>query len=207
MKKINLKILIITGIFCLLPTVIGLIFYNALPDNIAIHFNINNDPDNYFSKSIFVFGMPMMMLILQIFCCIVSDLSDKNPEANKKTITVYKWIIPILSMTLYFVTIMYALGNTIDIRKVVMSILGVLFIIIGNYTPKMVGNNKFVTIKNEKLNKKLIKISGYMLILNGLLFIISMLFDTIFSVILVGIAILEAIVLSIFSFLCIEHKK
>ena len=140
MKKINIKSLIITSIVCLLPIICGLILYNNLPDTIAIHWGIDNNPNGYFSKPAFVFGLPMMMVALQIFCCIVSDLSDKNPEANKKAITVYKWIIPTLTVVLYIVTIAVALGNDLDIRKIVMIILGITFIISGNYMPKVRGN-------------------------------------------------------------------
>ena len=43
MKKINMKSLIITSIVCLLPIIFGLIFYNSLPENIAIHWGIDNN--------------------------------------------------------------------------------------------------------------------------------------------------------------------
>ena len=120
MKKINLKNLIITVIVCLLPIIIGVLFYNKLPESVAIHWGINNNPNGYFSKLAFVFGLPIIMAALQIFCCISSDLSDKNPEANKKAVTIFKWIIPILTIVLYIITIMYALGSNLDIRKIVM---------------------------------------------------------------------------------------
>lgn len=188
MKKINIKNLIITSIVCLLPIICGLILYNELPERIAIHWGIDNKPNGYFSKPAFVFGMPVMMVALQIFCCIVSDLSDKNPEANKKAVTVYKWIIPILSIVLYIVTVAVALGNNLDIRKIVMVILGILFIISGNYMPKVRSdyymNSKIFWVKNrnEKLVNKAIKISAYGLIIFGILFILSILFKPIVSI-------------------------
>ena len=190
MKKINMKSLIITSLVCLLPIICGLIFYNKLPESIAIHWGIDNNPNGYFSKPAFVFGMPVMMLILQIFCSIVSDLSDKNPEANKKAVTVYKWIIPTITVVLYIVTIAIALGNNLDIRKIVMILLGILFIISGNYMPKVRSdyymNSKIFWVKNrdEKLVNKAIKISAYGLIIFGILFILSILFKTIVSVII-----------------------
>ena len=98
MKKINMKSLIITSIICLLPIICGLMFYNELPESVAIHWGIDNNPNGYFSKPAFVFGLPIIMLALQVVCCVISDLSDKNPEANKKAIKVYKWIIPILTV-------------------------------------------------------------------------------------------------------------
>lgn len=199
MKKINKKMLIITSIACLLPIILGMVLYQQLPEKIAIHFNVNNIPDNYFAKPTFVFGMPIMMLALQIFCCAVTDLTNQHPEANKKTITIYKWIIPILEMALYLVTILYAMGNQLDIRKVVMVLIGILFIIIGNYLPKLKGNTKFARIKDENLKEKLTRISGYTLILNGFLCMISILFQTMVSVVAIGIVILEAIILSGYS--------
>ena len=51
----------------------GLMFYNELPESIAIHWGIDNNPNGYFSKPAFIFGLPIMMLALQVFCCIVSD--------------------------------------------------------------------------------------------------------------------------------------
>ena len=194
MKKINWEMLAITCIVSILPIFIGLYFYSKLPESIAIHFDINNNPDNFFPKAVFVFGMPIMMVLLQIFACIINDLSDKNKEANKKATTVFKWIIPILSITMYVITVSYSLGNSIDIRKVVMIILGIIFIVMGNYLPKTKGNNfTKIHIKNENVLNKVNRFSGYMLILNGILFIVSTLFEPIVSVVILVLMILESL--------------
>lgn len=209
MKKINMKSLIITSIVCLLPIICGLIFYNALPENIAIHWGIDNNPNGYFSKPAFVFGMPIMMVALQVFASIVSDLSDKNPEANKKAVTVYKWIIPIITVVMYAVTIAIALGNDLDIRKIVMVILGILFIISGNYMPKVRSNyymnSKVFWVKNrdEKLVNKAMKFTAYSLIGFGILFILSILFE-----VAVSIAVVIAMILfSAFIYLYVYIKS
>ena len=207
MKKINVKSLVITSIVCLLPIILGLIFYNKLPESITIHWGIDNNPNGYFSKPVFVFGMPIMMVALQIFCCIVNGLSDKNPEANKKAVTVYKWIIPILSIVMYVITIIYALGNKLDIRKIVMIILGVMLVVIGNYLPKTKGYRyvKFGKVKDEHLKQKIARASGYMLIIDGILFMISTLFKPSTIIIFIGIIILETIILHIY--IHIQNKK
>ena len=41
MKKIDWKILIVTSLLCLAPIAIGLMYYDALPESVAIHFDIN----------------------------------------------------------------------------------------------------------------------------------------------------------------------
>lgn len=211
MKKINFKVLIITCIMCLVPIVFGLIFYDSLPDKVAIHFDVNNNPDNFCSKEFFVFGTPLIMVLFQIFCCVITDIKDEHPEANKKSVTVMKLIIPTITVLMYVVTLMHAMTVGIDIRIVVMIILGVMFVIMGNYIPKIVGTQninfhfKMVEIKDEKLNNRIKRITGYMLIVDGFLFILSSLFETIVSVALVGIVILQAIILSIYTI--IKSKK
>lgn len=200
MKKIDYKKLMVTVIVCLFPIILGLIFYNELPDKIAIHFDINNNPDNYFSKPLFVFGMPIMMLILQSIMCITNDIKDNYKEVNKKATDVYKWILPVLSVILYIVTIMYSLGSVIDIRKILMLILGILFVTIGNYLPKTKGNNFIRPYKNynSAYYKKFSRIMGYLYIINGILCIVSILFNQIVSAVLVILIILESIVTGIY---------
>ena len=206
MKRINMKMLIITSLVCLLQVLIGLFYYNQLPESIAVHFDVNNNPDNYFSKAAFIFGMPIFMMLIQVFCCVVSDLSDKNKEANKKATNVLKWLIPVLTIVLYIVTIMLALGSTLDIRKVVMFILGAMFIVMGNYTPKTKGLLHMGTkkIADENLERKINRLCGYVFIINGLMFIISTIFNPIVSVCIVGVVIVEAIVLSIYTWLKVK---
>lgn len=211
MKKIDFKNLILTCIVCLLPIFLGLAFYNELPEKVAIHFDINNNPDNYWSKEAFIFFMPIMMAAIQIFACIVSDLKDKNKEANKKAIRMYKWIIPSMTVVLYIVTLLYSLNYNIDIRKAAMVIIGIMYVISGNYIPKTKGENivKFKFIKNNKLSEKEIeKIKrniGYIFIINGIMFIVSIFFKPIVSVLVLLILIIEVLGIEIYGY--IKSKK
>lgn len=213
MKKINFKALIITCIMCLVPIIFGLIFYDSLPENVAIHFDVNNNPDNYCPKEFFVFGVPVVMMLFQIFCCVITDLKDQHPEANKKYVTVMKLIIPVINVLMYVVTLMHAMTIGIDIRVVVMIILGVMFVIMGNYIPKIVGTQNInfhfnmFEIKDEKLNNKIKRATGYVLIVDGFLFILSTLFKPIISVVIVGIIILQASVLSMYTIIKSKKEK
>ena len=199
MKKIDWKILVITALLCLAPVVVGLAYYDVLPESIAIHFDINNNPNNFWSKKAFVFGMPLIMLAIQVFECIVVDLSDKRKDANKKVTFIAKLMIPIITIILYVVTISYALGNILDIRKIAMWIVGVMFIVVGNYTPKTKGNTfvKGLSVEDEILQAKLNKIVGYMFIVDGLLAIISTFLKPIFSVMVIFILLVEMLILQI----------
>lgn len=171
MKFIKWKILIKTSLVCLLPILLGVILWDRLPDTMAIHFDINNNPDNFASKGFVVFGFPVLMVILQIFCCFVNDINAEKHGERKKFEMATKWIIPLMSVILQVVTLGYGLGWDIDIRRVAGLIVGVMFLVIGNYLPK------FDYVKNYDLEKeKAIKINrfmGFETVIMGILFIIS----------------------------------
>lgn len=199
MKKINYKTLIITCITTLLPIALGITFYNKLPNEIAIHFDISNNPNGYFSKTAFIFGIPILMTIFQIICCTANDITDKHPEANKKITSITKWIIPTLTIIMYIVTIIYNLGNKLDIRKICMIILGIIFIILGNYLPKTKGEINGIKKLSENQYKKVARISGYSLIIDGLLCLISTLFNQYISIAIISLIILETLAICLYS--------
>ena len=181
MKFIKWKYFIITGIVCLLPILFGVFFWDKLPDMIAIHFDISNNPDNYGSKGFVVFGLPLLMLILQFVCCVINDINAKKYGERKKFENVVKWIIPMLSIVLQLATLGIALGKNINIRIVTALLVGIMFLVIGNYLPK------FDYIKNYDVNtekaRKINRFIGYETVVMGLLFFVSIFLPPISSIV------------------------
>ena len=56
------KMILLTSIITLFPIFIGLLLWNQLPDSLATHWGINNEPNGYASKTFAVFGLPLIML-------------------------------------------------------------------------------------------------------------------------------------------------
>jgi len=181
MKFVKWKILIVTCVVCLLPILLGVALWNELPESIAIHFDINNNPDNFAPKAFAVFGMPLLMVVLQVICCIINDVNAYKHGERKKFSTVTKWIVPCMSVVLQTVTLGYALGWNIDIRKFVCVIVGVILVVIGNYLPKFdyVKNADVDTEKARKINRFL----GFETVVMGLLMIVSIFFPPVASVV------------------------
>jgi uncharacterized membrane protein len=138
MKCIKWKILIITCFVGLLPIFLGLAVWDSLPEKMAIHFNFYNEPDNFASKGFAVFGLPLIMTLLQIFCCIMSDINAQKYARKHFT----KWQIPIVSIILQIVILGYGLGWNIDMRKVAAVIVIIIFLVSGIYIPWFKRNNK-----------------------------------------------------------------
>ncbi len=181
MKLIKWKSLIITCIVCLLPILLGIILWNNLPDSMAIHFNINNEPDNFASKGFVVFALPILMALLQIICCIINDINAHKHGERKKFEIATKWIIPPMSVVLQIVTLGYGIGWNIDIRRIVALIVGIIFLIIGNYLPK------FDYIKNHNVDiekaKKVNRFIGFETVVMGILSLVSMFLPSIATVV------------------------
>lgn len=176
MKKVNWKILILTVIICLVPIISGIILYESLPNQMPIHFNINNKPDNYASKDFALFLIPVIMAFLQTFCCLISDINQNVKSVKPKFISIIKWLIPILTVLIYTIMLIVSLGNTVNVGRIICLFLGIMFLILGNYMPKMTYENSKNMIhpkpKNEKAFRKMIKINGYGFITVGIILII-----------------------------------
>lgn len=192
MKFFKWKTFLITSIVCMLPIPLGLALWNKLPDTMAIHFNIYGNPDNFASKDFVVFGLPMLMVVLQAFCCFINDINSHKHGDRKKFTTATKWIIPPLTVVLQIITLGYGLGWNLDIRRLVSFIVGVIFLVIGNYLPK------FDYIKNYDVNtekaRKINRFIGYESVVMGLLFFVSIFLPPVSSIICLVLLIPYAII-------------
>lgn len=172
MKKINWNFLIFTCMICLLPICMGLYFYEELPDTMAVHFNIENQADNFASKNFALFGIPVIMTLLQTFCCIISDINENKKGNPPKIIKIVKWIIPFLTIVVYTLTILVGLGKPVDIGKIISIVLGLMFMVIGNYMPKMSYDDAKGNINplpaNESDFKQMMRLWGYTFVIGGM---------------------------------------
>lgn len=171
MKFMKWKILFITCLVCLLPILFGVALWDRLPEIMAIHFDINNNPDNFASKGFVVFALPILMVLLQIFCCFINDINSKKHGERKKFERATKWIIPAMTVILQTVTLGYGLGWNFDIRKVASLLVGAIFLLVGNYLPKFdyIKNYDLDTEKARKINRFI----GFETVIMGLAFILS----------------------------------
>lgn len=198
MKKIDWKILMITSLICLIPIIFGIILYDQLPEQMAVHFGMNNEPNSFAPKEFALFGIPLLMFILQVFCCIVSDFMEEKKQ-NKKYITIYKWIIPIIEMVVYLTMLAYGAGIELDMRMIVCITLGIVFMLVGNYMPKTEPNKLQMNYIRADFWKKVKRPAGYFFVIIGLAFIISAFLNSMVSFILLIILIVFAVLTTIYS--------
>lgn len=181
MKFFNWKSFLVTSAVCLLPILLGVLIWDKLPNEIAIHFNFYGVPDNFASKGFAVFGMPALMVLMQAFCCVINDIQAKKHGLRAKFERVMKWIIPCMTVLIQIMIFGYSLGWDLDIRKAAMCIVGTVFVVMGNYMPKFdyIKNYDIAAEKARKINRFV----GYGMVILGILFYISIFLLPIASVI------------------------
>ena len=134
--KASKKEMILSVLLCLLPIVLGLIMWNELPDMVPTHFDINNEPDDYSSKYFAVFGLPLVMAGLDAVCMFALK-SDPRAEMHSRVLSkIMLWFVPVLSCIVVPLCFFAAVGKEINIGLLMQLLIGVVFIVIGNYLPK-----------------------------------------------------------------------
>lgn len=186
MKKVRWQVLSWTTGLSLLPVLLGISFYSKLPATIAVHFSMNNQPNTYVTKPVFVFGFPIAMAIFQALMCIINDTRTKDTVDPSLT-AVFKSIVPFLSNLLYTVTILFALGHLVNIRSVAMIALGLISLLVGGFS----WNRRLVSEKASAANAIAIKRANHLvaltLIVSGLLMLGSVFLPASYSVAAIGV--------------------
>ena len=132
--------IIITSVIVLIPMLVGVAFWDALPEQVAIHWGASGEPDGWCSKAFAVYAVPLIMVALHWACLFATRFDKKNRNQNPKMMNITYWLVPAVSWVANGMTYADALGKDIDVIRLLPIIMGVLFLLIGNYLPKCTPN-------------------------------------------------------------------
>ena len=205
MLKANRKTLIITSIVTILPVLIGIICWNRLPDVMATHFGMNNEANGFSSKAFAVFGLPLVLLAVLWVGAFVTAHDPKRQNISPKMFSLMLWIAPAISLVAAATVYPVNLGYELDITFFGELLLGLMFIIIGNYLPKArqnytIGIKIPWTLANEENWNRTHRLAGYLWMICGILMIIISLTRFVPAKWLVGILLITVLVPCIYSF-------
>jgi len=178
MKKYKGHI-IISSIVVLLPMLLGVILWNQLPDTMITHWGGHGTPDGTMGKALAVFLIPVISLALHLVCVFFSLKDPKNKEQSDKVVSMIFWIVPIISLLMNGYIYAYALGSEINIAMTVMSLVGIVFILLGNYLPKCKPNRTIGikvkwALENEENWVKTHRFAGKAWVLAGVFSLLSL---------------------------------
>ena len=137
MLKKYRKTLIITSIIALLPVLAGIILWDRLPEQLPMHFNAAGEVDGWAAKPLAVLGMPAFFVAVQWLCAMGSlKMDPKARNLNDKMMGLVLWFIPVLSVMMHALVYCTALGMEMNVQVVIPLVMGLLFVVIGNWLPK-----------------------------------------------------------------------
>lgn len=177
LKKNKLKV-IISSIIILLPILFGIIMWNDLPDIITTHWGADGNADGFGGKAFVVFGTPIILLIFHFVCLLFTSFDKRQKDQNQKALGMVFWIIPIISLFTNGIMYRAAFGKEFDLAFFMPALLGVTFIFIGNYLPKLKQNRTLGfkiswALNNEENWNKTHRFGGKVWVVGGLVLLLS----------------------------------
>ena len=214
MKKNSLKkTIIVTSIVTLLPILAGLFWWEQLPDRMATHFGIDNIPNGWSSKGFTVFGIPFVCFICHLLCTAATLTDPKREKINDKIMKLILWITPIVSIVCMATIYGYALNYSFDMERITNLLMGILFVVIGNYMPKCkqnytVGIKIPWTLDNEENWNRTHRLAGWLWVLTGVFILLNGIFKLVSLVFVLPVIIIVSLIPMIYSFFFyIRHKQ
>ena len=144
---------ILSTLLCFGPMIYGLIMWKKLPEQMPIHFNADGNVDSWGGRWINVILFPLLMILGNAIVHLSFNIkaSKMGENVNSKLLYVFKWFMPVLCYAISFIVYSYSFGKEIDPTKIVNTICSILFIIIGNYFPKLEKWMLNIPVKDENL--------------------------------------------------------
>src|SRR5688500_5712629 len=169
--------IILVLVLILAVTVADLSLWNRLPEQMASHWNINDQVDGYMSKFWGVFLMPLVTLGMLLLFLVIPNIDPlkANIAQFRDVFNLFIVLLVGFMVYIYALTLLWNLGYTnFGLGKAMMPALGVLFIFVG-YMLRKAKRNYFIgirtpwTLSSDKVWDKTHRLGAVLFIISGLL--------------------------------------
>ena len=194
----NNKTLIWTSLVCLIPLVAGAVLYNRLPETVATHWDMSGAANGWSSRAFAAFGLPGILLAVNLFVPFALRTDPKRQNMSPALVSVAQWTVPVVSLLGSGLTLARALGYQVRVEKIVPALIGVLFIIIGNFLPKTkqsytMGIKLPWTLASEENWNRTHRLAGFVWVIGGVYFVVMSFFSWTLAGFLIPVALLGLI--------------
>ena len=214
----------------LFTTVIMLFIF---PDTIPVHFDINGIADRWGSKYemlvlpvMAIITMIMFELISRFYIKKASSVTDEKTKAeissNVKVLNITVWVMSILFLVMNFFTLYTSYSQVypekdlpeFDVIRAVSIVMGLVFIIMGNYMPKTRRNSTIGfrfpwTLYNDTTWIKSNRFASYVMMIAGMISIIGALFvkGIAATIIMLGSLLFSLPIMMVYAYIIYREEK
>jgi uncharacterized membrane protein len=164
-------------VLIILFVLMTIFFYPKLPDKMPVHFNLKGQTDNFAGKSNFVLITISMFIGLYLLATFIPfiDPFRKKIENKYSNLLIIRDVVLGFSFITQIILIYGGIKGNVPVWMIT-SLIGVMFIFIGNYLPRVPRNFFFGiktpwTIASEYVWKKTHILGGWAFVLCGLIII------------------------------------
>lgn len=172
--KENKVRLLVSSVVTLLPILYGVYFWDQLPASFVTHWGADGVADGTGSKAFAVFGMPLIFFAVNLLCFFCTYFDKNNREKNKKAMGIILYVFPLLSVLISLIVYKTAMSdsNSFEFFWLFPVIFGALFLVLGNYMPKVSQNRTLgfktkLTLSNEENWNKTHRLVGRLWVIGG----------------------------------------
>jgi uncharacterized membrane protein len=180
-----LQLLVIGGMFAATAWA-----WPQLPERLPIHWNIHGEVDGWGNKFMGVLFMPLVVLGMYLLMLLLPlvDPGKANYQNFQKVYGIIRIVFVAYMAAIYAATLFAAFGHSINMTSVILPLVGVLFIVLGNFLGKIrpnwfVGVRTPWTLSSQLSWDKTHRLAGWLFIVMGLLFFPVALIQTTWSLI------------------------
>ena len=175
---------IVVLLMIVVATLAGLLLWNRLPEQMASHWNINDQVDGYMSKFWGVFMVPLITLGMFVLFLVIPSIDPlkANIAQFREAFNLFIVLMVAFMLYIYGLTLAWSLGYT-DFRmsSTMLPAIGLLFIFIG-FMLRQAKRNFFIgirtpwTLSSDRVWNKTHQIGSTLFIVAGLLAVIGSIF-------------------------------
>lgn len=224
---------IIKWILIALTLISSVIMLFVFPDTIPVHFDINGVVDRWGSKYEILILPAMAVVCMLMFKFFTKLYTDKALEttddkekaeilSNVKVINITVWIMSVLFFVMNIITLYTSYSQLypdmnlpeFDVIQAVSIIMGIVFIVMGNYMPKTRRNSTIGfrfpwTLYNDTTWSKSNKFASYVMIIAGCITIIGSIFlkDAAASILMMAVVSISLILIMIYAYFVYRDER
>ena len=178
MLKKNKGYMIVSSLVILIPMIVGLLFWEKLPETMATHFDTNGEANGWSSKPFAVFGIPLFIQACHWLCAVGTQFDPRHKNINEKIYRLILFICPLISLICAASLYPYALGMDVNAMFIAELFVGGVLIVVGNYLPKCrqnytVGIKLPWTIHDEENWNRTHRMAGWLWMAGGLVILLN----------------------------------
>lgn len=188
-----------------------------LPDRLPIHWNIHGDVDGWGNKFMGLLFVPLIVLGIYVLMVVLPwfDPGKANYQSFQRVYGIIRIAIVAYMSAVYAAMSYAAFGHKLNMTSVILPLVGILFIVLGNFLSKIrpnwfVGVRTPWTLSSQLSWDKTHRLAGWLFIVMGFLFVPVALLQTTWSLVAVlicdGLCLIWIVIYSYLVFRSDPHR-